>query len=206
MFLSTSRPAAVAPPDAPHEALRASTTAVMARRNGMSRDRARPLRGRVSDGRTRPRPQSDEVRPAVVGVLGPLSGAAAGETSIRDPQQRNLPPSALTAPPGPSGVGRDARATACVQSWRPIGGLGGRLKGFAVNPQGRPFFKEFVVRLPRPPAEVNEILRERHGIIGGYDLGRDYPHLADHMLFAVTEVNTRAAIDRLVGALREIAA
>ena len=82
----------------------------------------------------------------------------------------------------------------------------GRLKGFAVNPQGRPFFKEFVVRLPRPPAEVNEILRERHGIIGGYDLGRDYPHLADHMLFAVTEVNTRAAIDRLVGALRETAA
>jgi glycine dehydrogenase subunit 1 len=82
----------------------------------------------------------------------------------------------------------------------------GRLKGFAVNSQGRPFFKEFVVRLPRPPAEVNEILRERHGIIGGYDLGRDYPHLADHMLFAVTEVNTRAAIDRLVGALRDIAA
>jgi glycine dehydrogenase subunit 1 len=82
----------------------------------------------------------------------------------------------------------------------------GRLKGFAVNPQGAPFFKEFVVRLPRPPAEVNEILRERHGIIGGYDLGRDYPHLADHMLLAVTEVNTRAAIDRLVDALREISA
>jgi glycine dehydrogenase subunit 1 len=82
----------------------------------------------------------------------------------------------------------------------------GRLKGFAVNPQGRPFFKEFVVRLPRPPAEVNKMLRERHGIIGGYDLGGDYPHLAGHMLLAVTEVNTRAAIDRLVGALRGIAA
>jgi glycine dehydrogenase subunit 1 len=82
----------------------------------------------------------------------------------------------------------------------------GRLKGFAVNPQApsRPFFKEFVVRLPRPPAEVNAILRERHGIIGGYDLGSDYPHLANHMLLAVTEINTRAAIDRLVGALREI--
>jgi glycine dehydrogenase subunit 1 len=82
----------------------------------------------------------------------------------------------------------------------------GRLKGFAVNPQApsQPFFKEFVVRLPRPPAEVNAILRERHGSIGGYDLGRDYPHLADHMLLAVTELNTRAAIDRLVGALREI--
>jgi glycine dehydrogenase subunit 1 len=84
----------------------------------------------------------------------------------------------------------------------------GRLKGFAVNPQApsQPFFKEFVVRLPRPPAEVNAILRERHGIIGGYDLGRDYPHLACHMLLAVTEVNTRPAIDRLVGALRELGA
>ncbi len=84
----------------------------------------------------------------------------------------------------------------------------GRLNGFVVNPQApsQPFFKEFVVRLPRPPAEVNAILRERHGIIGGYDLGRDDPHLANHMLLAVTEINTRAAIDRLVGALREISA
>ena len=79
----------------------------------------------------------------------------------------------------------------------------GRLKGFAVNPQApaQPFFKEFVVRLPRPAAEVNARLRERHGIIGGYDLGSDYPHLTDHMLLAVTEVNTRAGIDRLVRAL-----
>jgi glycine dehydrogenase subunit 1 len=84
----------------------------------------------------------------------------------------------------------------------------GRLKGFAVNPQApsQAFFKEFVVRLPRPPAEVNKMLRERHGIIGGYDLGADYPHLAGHMLLAVTELNTRAAIDWLVDALREIAA
>jgi glycine dehydrogenase subunit 1 len=82
----------------------------------------------------------------------------------------------------------------------------GRLKGFTANPQGRPFFKEFVVRLPRPPAEVNRMLREQHGITGGYDLGADYPHLAGHMLLAVTELNTRAAIDRLVDALREIAA
>jgi len=83
----------------------------------------------------------------------------------------------------------------------------GKLKGFAVNPQAptQTFFKEFVVRLPRPAAAVSRHLRERHGIIGGYDLGRDYPHLRDHMLFAVTEVNTRASIDRLVQALSEIA-
>jgi glycine dehydrogenase subunit 1 len=81
-----------------------------------------------------------------------------------------------------------------------------KLAGFAVNPQtpAAPFFKEFVVRLQRPVAEVNAFLKQ-HGIIGGYDLGSDYPHLANHMLIAVTEMNTRAAIDRLVGALRQIA-
>ncbi len=82
-----------------------------------------------------------------------------------------------------------------------------KLKGFVVNPQAptQAFFKEFVVRLPRPVAEVNRHLRERHGIVGGYDLGRDYPHLQAHMLIAVTEVNTRAGIDRLVRALGEVA-
>jgi glycine dehydrogenase subunit 1 len=81
-----------------------------------------------------------------------------------------------------------------------------RLAGFAVNPQApdKPFFKEFVVRLPRPAAEVNRRLREEYGIIGGYDLGCDYPHLAGHMLFAVTEIHTREAIDRLVQALGRI--
>jgi glycine dehydrogenase subunit 1 len=84
----------------------------------------------------------------------------------------------------------------------------GQLNGFAVNPQApsRAFFKEFVVRLPRPVAEVNTTLRERYGIVGGYDLGRDFPDLAGHMLLAVTELNTRAAIDRLVEALGKIAA
>jgi len=79
----------------------------------------------------------------------------------------------------------------------------GRLKGFAINPQApaRPFFKEFVVRLPAPAAEINARLREQHGIIGGYDLGGEYPHLKDHMLVAVTELNTRAGIDQLVRAL-----
>jgi glycine dehydrogenase subunit 1 len=81
----------------------------------------------------------------------------------------------------------------------------GGLPGFAVNPQAaaQPFFKEFVVRLPRPVADVNARLHEE-GIVGGYDLGRDYPHLVGHMLLAVTEVNTRTAIDRLVDALREM--
>jgi glycine cleavage system P protein (glycine dehydrogenase) subunit 1 len=83
----------------------------------------------------------------------------------------------------------------------------GKLDGFAVNPQAlvRPFFKEFVVRLPRPVAEVNRHLRDEFGIIGGYDLGNDHPHLRDHMLVAVTETNTRVGIDRFVQALRQTA-
>jgi glycine dehydrogenase subunit 1 len=83
----------------------------------------------------------------------------------------------------------------------------GKLNGFSVNPQAPTlqFFKEFVVRLPRPAAEFNKRLHEQHGIIGGYDLGRDYPHLKDHMLIAVTEINTRTSIDRLVFALGEVA-
>ena len=59
--------------------------------------------------------------------------------------------------------------------------------------------------MPRPAADVNARLRERYGIIGGYDLGRDYPGMQDHMLIAVTEVHTRAAIDELVAALGEVA-
>lgn len=79
------------------------------------------------------------------------------------------------------------------------------IKDLAVNPPplpAQPFFKEFVVRLPRPCDRVNARLRD-DGIIGGYDLGNLSPALRDHMLIAVTELNTRAGIDRLVAALRK---
>jgi glycine dehydrogenase subunit 1 len=65
-----------------------------------------------------------------------------------------------------------------------------------------PFFHEFVVRCPRPVAEINEALLD-HDIIGGYDLGRDYPELDDHMLIAVTELNYKEDVDALVEALNE---
>ncbi|MCR4407247.1 MAG: aminomethyl-transferring glycine dehydrogenase subunit GcvPA [Anaerolineae bacterium] len=69
-----------------------------------------------------------------------------------------------------------------------------------------PFFKEFVVRFPKPVAEVNRYLLDEWGIIGGYDLGQVYPHLAGHALLCVTEMNSRADIDDLVQALKEAAA
>jgi glycine dehydrogenase subunit 1 len=78
------------------------------------------------------------------------------------------------------------------------------LAGYSVASDG-PFFKEFVVKCPRPVAEVNACLLDEYGIIGGYDLGKDYPALVDHMLLCVTEMNTRAQIDALVEGLAEAA-
>ncbi len=68
-----------------------------------------------------------------------------------------------------------------------------------------PFFKEFVVRCPAPVADINRYLMDEWGIIGGYDLSRDYPDLENAMLLCVTEMNTREEIDDLVSALEEIA-
>ena len=70
---------------------------------------------------------------------------------------------------------------------------------------GKPFFKEFVVRCPAPVKAINDYLLEEWGLIGGYDLGRDYPHLEDHMLLCVTEVISREEIDALAEALAEAA-
>lgn len=82
----------------------------------------------------------------------------------------------------------------------------GKLKGFSLNPQApvRPFFKEFVVQLSRPVKEVNEFLFNEYGIIGGYDLSSDYPELDRHMLVAVTEMNTRPEIDKLIEGLKRV--
>lgn len=68
--------------------------------------------------------------------------------------------------------------------------------GFDV-PFAGPFFNEFVVRLHKPVAEVNKQLLQK-GIIGGYDVGRDYPELQNHMLIAVTELRTKEEIDTFV--------
>lgn len=66
-----------------------------------------------------------------------------------------------------------------------------------------PFFHEFALKLPRPVHEVNRHLLE-HGIIGGYDLGRDYPELQNTMLVCCTERRTREEIDAFADALKNI--
>ncbi|MEH7178725.1 aminomethyl-transferring glycine dehydrogenase subunit GcvPA [Neobacillus vireti] len=68
--------------------------------------------------------------------------------------------------------------------------------GFEVVYEGHSF-NEFVVKLNKPVKEINQELLQK-GIIGGYDLGRDYPELANHMLVAVTEQRSKDEIETLV--------
>jgi glycine dehydrogenase subunit 1 len=79
-----------------------------------------------------------------------------------------------------------------------------KLENVAINPQApdKPFFKEFVVALPRPVAAVNEVLLRDFGVIGGFDLGQVFDGQSSYALVAVTETTSRADIDRLVDGLR----
>lgn len=78
-----------------------------------------------------------------------------------------------------------------------------KLDGFSVD-RSEPFFKEFVVNCPKPVQEINKSLLYERGIIGGYDLKQDYGHRHNQMLVCVTEQNSKAEIDLLVSALRQV--
>jgi glycine dehydrogenase subunit 1 len=75
-----------------------------------------------------------------------------------------------------------------------------KLDGYRVITEG-PFFNEFVVHCPGPVADLNAGLYEA-GILGGYDLSKDYPDRQNQMLVCVTELNTRQQIDHLVESLK----
>jgi glycine dehydrogenase subunit 1 len=63
-----------------------------------------------------------------------------------------------------------------------------------------PFFKEFVVRCPVAPHQINQVLFQNR-IIGGLDIS----HIIDSsMLFCVTEMNTKQEIDNLVEILSKL--
>lgn len=68
-----------------------------------------------------------------------------------------------------------------------------------------PYFNEFVLECPLPPADVNRELLKRK-MIGGYDLAAFGPSLNGCMLMCATENNSRGQIDGLASALGEIAA
>lgn len=71
-----------------------------------------------------------------------------------------------------------------------------KLEGFT-SVFGASYFKEFIIRCPKPVAQINEeLLQEK--MIGGLDLGRYYPELTNCMLLCVTENRTQDDINRLI--------
>ncbi len=75
----------------------------------------------------------------------------------------------------------------------------GKTRGFTPRFDG-PTFNEFVLRSKKKPGDVLRNLLKRQ-IIGGLELGRFYPELADCLLVCVTEQNSRNEIDALAKAL-----
>jgi glycine dehydrogenase subunit 1 len=57
-----------------------------------------------------------------------------------------------------------------------------------------PVFNEFVVRVPGRASDVLAGLQQQH-LLGGLDLGRFYPELADCLLMNATELTTSSEID-----------
>jgi len=91
-----------------------------------------------------------------------------------------------------------------------------RLPGYELRFDG-PFFHEFVVRCPKPAAEINRALLER-GILAGVALGQGHPQgsplahtetggvdLENCLLVCVTEINSKEDIDLLVAGLEDAA-
>jgi glycine dehydrogenase subunit 1 len=66
-----------------------------------------------------------------------------------------------------------------------------------------PMFNEFVLQFDRPWRDVDTGLQERR-ILGGLALDAAYPEMEDCALVCVTETHSKAEIDGLAAALKEI--
>ena len=98
---------------------------------------------------------------------------------------------------GPAGLERVARA--CVARAKQLAEALARLPGVRIAFAG-PRFHEAVMLLDRPAAPVLESLAAE-GIVGGYDLSRDYPELGHALLVCATETRNAADIDRYARSL-----
>jgi glycine dehydrogenase subunit 1 len=70
------------------------------------------------------------------------------------------------------------------------------------TPFGAPYFNEFVVQVPAEGEELLAALRTEK-VIGGLNLRKFYPELANHLLVCVTETVSKAAIDHTVELCRQ---
>lgn len=78
-----------------------------------------------------------------------------------------------------------------------------KLNGYEVINR-RPFFKEFVVRCPKPAIDV-AVRLNKEKIVPGYVLSHSFPDRPNDLLVCVTEMNSKIQIDKLVIALEEAA-
>ncbi len=67
----------------------------------------------------------------------------------------------------------------------------------------RPFFKEFVIRTPKPALEIVDAMLEK-GFLAGIDLGRFNEAYSNLLLVAVTEKRTKQEMDAYVDALASV--
>jgi len=100
---------------------------------------------------------------------------------------------------GPEGLARVANE--CHRAAQDLVAALTRVKGVKLAFE-RPRFHEAVLLLDRPVAPVLAALAGR-GIIGGYDLGNDYPELGNALLVCATETRTAADIKAYADALAE---
>jgi glycine dehydrogenase subunit 1 len=98
---------------------------------------------------------------------------------------------------GPAGLERVARA--CIARTNALVAALGRLPGVRAAFAG-PRFHEAVLRLDRPVEPVLAALAAE-GIIGGFDLARDYPDLGPAVLVCATETRTEGDIEAYARAL-----
>ena len=81
------------------------------------------------------------------------------------------------------------------------------LPGVRLRPSGA-FFKEFVVDFTGTGKTVRDINTAllAHGIFGGKDLSAEFPAFGQSALYCITEIHSRADLDRLTETLRKVLA
>jgi glycine dehydrogenase subunit 1 len=86
------------------------------------------------------------------------------------------------------------KANYALESLLALNGLKRRFEG--------PIFNEFVLESEKPLNQIHIRMMEK-GIIAGYPLERDFPELKNCLLLCVTEVHSRAKIEKLIEAFKE---
>lgn len=94
-------------------------------------------------------------------------------------------------------------ANLCYQNAHYTANTVQEVPGFKLPFKSTPFFHEFVVQADQNVPELLAHLQD-HGILGGYDLSKDYPELEGCLLMAVTEMISREDIDYLTDVLSEV--